>query len=69
MIPTDQSGLVYIGLGSNEGDREANLVAGLRALAHIDAVSVAACSSLYESAPSAATRCASRSPSFEPRPM
>lgn len=45
------SGLVYIGLGSNEGDREAKLVAALRALAHIDAVSVVGCSSLYESAP------------------
>jgi len=49
--PIDHSGLVYIGLGSNEGDREAKLVAALRALAHIDAVSVVGCSSLYESAP------------------
>jgi 2-amino-4-hydroxy-6-hydroxymethyldihydropteridine diphosphokinase len=45
------TGLVYIGLGSNEGDREAHLVAALTALARIDAVSVVACSSLYESAP------------------
>ena len=57
MIPNDHSsgtlgaGLVYIGLGSNEGDREAQLVAALTALARIDAVSVVACSSLYESAP------------------
>lgn len=43
--------LVYVGLGSNEGDREAQLVAALTALARIDAVSVVACSSLYESAP------------------
>ena len=42
---------VYVGLGSNEGDREAHLVAALRALAHIDAVAVLRCSSLFESAP------------------
>lgn len=56
MIPTDPSsapgsGLVFIGLGSNEGDREGKLVAALDALAHIDAVSVVGCSPLYESAP------------------
>nr|WP_153868173.1 MULTISPECIES: 2-amino-4-hydroxy-6-hydroxymethyldihydropteridine diphosphokinase [Myxococcaceae] len=38
-------------MGSNEGDREAHLVRALTALARIDAVSVVACSSLYESAP------------------
>lgn len=42
---------VYVGLGSNEGDREAQLVAALQALGRIDAVSVERCSSLYESAP------------------
>ena len=56
MNPTDHSAdaaseLVYVGLGSNEGDREAQLVAALTALARIDAVSVVSCSSLYESAP------------------
>ena len=42
---------VYVGLGSNEGDREAHLVAALEALSHIDAVAVLRCSSLFESAP------------------
>ena len=53
MNPNDHSAgeLVYVGLGSNEGDREAHLVAALTALARIDAVSVVGCSSLYESAP------------------
>jgi 2-amino-4-hydroxy-6-hydroxymethyldihydropteridine diphosphokinase len=53
VIPNDHSAgeLVYVGLGSNVGDREAQLVAALTALARIDAVSVVGCSSLYESAP------------------
>ena len=42
---------VYVGLGSNEGDREAQLVAALDALSRIDAVAVSRCSSLFESAP------------------
>lgn len=42
---------VYIGLGSNEGDREGNLLAALKALSSIDAVAVLGRSSLYESAP------------------
>jgi 2-amino-4-hydroxy-6-hydroxymethyldihydropteridine diphosphokinase len=42
---------VYVGLGSNEGDREAHLVAALRALSRIDAVAVLRCSSLFDSAP------------------
>ena len=42
---------VYVGLGSNEGDREAQLVSALEALARIDAVAVLRCSSLFESAP------------------
>ena len=42
---------VYLGLGSNEGDRERQLVSALRALTGIDAVSVLRCSSLYDSAP------------------
>ncbi|ATB28177.1 2-amino-4-hydroxy-6-hydroxymethyldihydropteridine diphosphokinase [Melittangium boletus] len=42
---------VYVGLGSNEGDREARLVSALDALARIDAVAVLRCSSLFESAP------------------
>jgi len=42
---------VYVGLGSNEGDREAQLVSALDALARIDAVAVLRCSSLFESAP------------------
>jgi 2-amino-4-hydroxy-6-hydroxymethyldihydropteridine diphosphokinase len=42
---------VYVGLGSNEGDREGYLVAALEALSHIDAVAVLACSSLFDSAP------------------
>ena len=42
---------VYVGLGSNEGDREALLVAALGALSHIDAVAVLRCSPLFESAP------------------
>jgi 2-amino-4-hydroxy-6-hydroxymethyldihydropteridine diphosphokinase len=42
---------VYVGLGSNEGDREAQLVAALQALSRIDAVAVLRCSSLFDSAP------------------
>jgi 2-amino-4-hydroxy-6-hydroxymethyldihydropteridine diphosphokinase len=42
---------VYVGLGSNEGDREAQLVSALEALSRIDAVAVLRCSSLFESAP------------------
>ena len=42
---------VYVGLGSNEGDREAHLVSALEALSRIDAVAVLRCSSLFESAP------------------
>ena len=55
MNPNDHSAgeLVYVGLGSNVGDREAQLVAALTALARIDAVSVVACSSLYASATTA----------------
>lgn len=42
---------VYVGLGSNEGDRESHLVAALEALSRIDAVAVLQCSSLFDSAP------------------
>jgi len=42
---------VYIGLGSNLGDREHQLLAALESLSHIDAAAVLRCSSLYESAP------------------
>lgn len=42
---------VYIGLGSNEGDREGFLLGALKALSSIDAVAVLGRSSLYESAP------------------
>jgi 2-amino-4-hydroxy-6-hydroxymethyldihydropteridine diphosphokinase len=42
---------VYVGLGSNEGDREGHLVAALQALSRIDAVAVLRCSSLFDSAP------------------
>ena len=42
---------VYVGLGSNEGDREGYLVAALEALSRIDAVAVLRCSSLFDSAP------------------
>jgi len=42
---------VYIGLGSNLGDRERNLTAAHEALCGIDAVAVIRCSSLYDSAP------------------
>lgn len=42
---------VYIGLGSNLGDREANLVASLSSLRSVDSLCVVGCSSLYESAP------------------
>ncbi|AGC47816.1 2-amino-4-hydroxy-6-hydroxymethyldihydropteridine pyrophosphokinase [Myxococcus stipitatus DSM 14675] len=45
------STLVYVGLGSNEGDRESHLVAALTALSRIDAVAVLHCSSLFDSAP------------------
>jgi 2-amino-4-hydroxy-6-hydroxymethyldihydropteridine diphosphokinase len=41
---------VYVGLGSNEGNREGNLVAALEALTRIDAVIVQRCSSLFDSA-------------------
>lgn len=42
---------VYIGLGSNLGDREGNLVSALAALRSADSLFVVGCSSLYESAP------------------
>ncbi|MGA9521889.1 MAG: 2-amino-4-hydroxy-6-hydroxymethyldihydropteridine diphosphokinase [Myxococcaceae bacterium] len=42
---------VYIGLGSNLGDREANLFAAVDALRRVDMFAVSRCSSLYESAP------------------
>jgi 2-amino-4-hydroxy-6-hydroxymethyldihydropteridine diphosphokinase len=42
---------VYVGLGSNEGDRESYLVSALEALSRIDAVAVLQCSSLFDSAP------------------
>ncbi|WP_257448806.1 2-amino-4-hydroxy-6-hydroxymethyldihydropteridine diphosphokinase [Archangium lipolyticum] len=45
------SATVYVGLGSNQGDREAQLVSALEALSRIDAVAVLRCSSLFESAP------------------
>ncbi len=45
------SATVYVGLGSNEGDREAQLVSALEAMSRIDAVAVLRCSSLFESAP------------------
>lgn len=44
------SGAVYIGLGSNLGDRERHLRDALAALGRIDAVAVVGCSSLYDSA-------------------
>jgi 2-amino-4-hydroxy-6-hydroxymethyldihydropteridine diphosphokinase len=43
--------LVYIGLGSNEGDREANLCAAVDAVRRIDAVAVLRRSTLFDSAP------------------
>jgi 2-amino-4-hydroxy-6-hydroxymethyldihydropteridine diphosphokinase len=42
---------VYIGLGSNLGDREKNLIDALEALGRIDAAAVTGRSSLYDSAP------------------
>ncbi len=45
------SDAVYIGLGSNLGDRERHLRDALAALSRIDAVAVLGCSSLYDSAP------------------
>jgi 2-amino-4-hydroxy-6-hydroxymethyldihydropteridine diphosphokinase len=42
---------VYIGLGSNLGDREQKLLGALEALSRIDTVSVLQRSSLYQSAP------------------
>lgn len=46
---------VYIGMGSNQGDREKNLLQALEALSRIDAVAVLGCSSLYDSAPAGAS--------------
>ena len=45
------SELVYIGLGSNQGDRESNLCAAVEALSRIDAVAVLRRSGLFDSAP------------------
>ncbi len=45
------TGNVYIGLGSNLGDREKNLLAAVDALRRTDMVAVRRCSSVYESAP------------------
>jgi 2-amino-4-hydroxy-6-hydroxymethyldihydropteridine diphosphokinase len=40
--------LAYLGLGSNVGDRQANLGAALEELRWVDGLEVAACSSIYE---------------------
>jgi len=45
------SATVYIGLGSNLGNRELHLRDALAAMGRIDAVTVLGCSSLYDSAP------------------
>lgn len=45
------SDTVYVGLGSNLGDREENLSRARDALRSIDAVAVLRCSSLFDSAP------------------
>jgi 2-amino-4-hydroxy-6-hydroxymethyldihydropteridine diphosphokinase len=45
------SGKVFIGIGSNLGDREANLFSAVDALRRMDVVAVTRCSSIYESAP------------------
>lgn len=45
------SGNVYIGIGSNLGDRESNLCGAIEALRRMDTVAVRRCSSIYESAP------------------
>lgn len=42
---------VHIGLGSNLGDREGNLLDALGALGRVDALEVVAVSSLYDTAP------------------
>jgi 2-amino-4-hydroxy-6-hydroxymethyldihydropteridine diphosphokinase len=42
---------IFVGLGSNLGDREHFLREAVKALSRIDAVSVTRCSSLYDSAP------------------
>lgn len=42
---------VYIGLGSNLGDREGNLYSAVDALRRVDLVCVRRCSSIYETAP------------------
>ena len=42
---------VFIGLGSNVGDRVGQLCAAVATLSRIDAVGVVRCSSLFESAP------------------
>lgn len=42
---------VYIGIGSNLGDRESNLFAAVDALRRMDALCVRRCSSIYESSP------------------
>jgi 2-amino-4-hydroxy-6-hydroxymethyldihydropteridine diphosphokinase len=47
----DVNDQVYIGLGSNQGDREHYLFQAVQALGRIDAVGVLERSSLYESAP------------------
>jgi len=45
------SDLVHIGLGSNLGDREGNLLLAVQALSRIDAASVLRHSALFDSAP------------------
>lgn len=42
---------VYIGIGSNLGERESNLFAAIDALRRMDTLAVRRCSSIYESAP------------------
>jgi 2-amino-4-hydroxy-6-hydroxymethyldihydropteridine diphosphokinase len=45
------SGNVYIGMGSNRGDREAMLLGAVDALRRRDLLAVLRCSSIYETAP------------------
>lgn len=42
---------IYLGLGSNSGDRQGSLQAAIRALNALEGVSVIACSPTYETAP------------------
>ena len=51
MAETTRTGRVFLGLGSNQGDRHANILAALRGLGALPQTRLLAASGMYETAP------------------